>query len=120
MKYLLLVLFLSGCYSAANAQNHPYDRPNVPTCIQQDWLHIEDDGPEKAILIYSNSIESCSVPGTSTYTAPNGISVRVTIIVDDAETIIIEPVDPNFMAFPPEADVKDGNKIEIIIMGGLS
>lgn len=94
--------------------------PYIASCTEQDWLSIEDDGEGKAIVTYLNSIEECSSPVTLKLVSPNGIAVKVTIIIGDAETIILEPVDSNYMSFPPEADLKDGETKTFVIMGGMS
>ena len=99
--------------------------PFVPTCISQDSISIKDDGPEKAIVTYYNSYENCSSPAQIILEAPNGIRVRITIEIGGQdivykERITIEPLDPNFMSFPPEDNVEDGETKEFLIMGGLA
>lgn len=115
----LAVLLLAA--SPALAQSGPpYALPYIASCIEQDSISIRDEGADKAIVTYSNSIEECSSPVTLHLTAPNGIKVRVTIEIGAAETIILEPEDPLFMSIPPEGDVPDGEKQEFLIMGGMS
>ena len=98
--------------------------PPVGSCLIQDALYIEDDGPEKAIVTYYNSVESCSVPLTLTLTAPNGISVDVVITVgvddQDREMIELYPTSGQFMSFPPDGKLLDGEIMKFTIMGGLS
>ncbi len=98
--------------------------PFVPSCIIQDSIGIRDEGPDKAIVTYYNSVENCSSAFDIKLIAPNGIGARVRVIiggeeVDYKEVITVEPLDPNFMSFPPEVEVLDGEKTEIVIMGGL-
>ena len=99
--------------------------PHVASCLVQDWVTIEDDGPDKATVTYYNSIDNCSSPGTWTFTSPNGISVKVTVSLGGAETVykenvLIIPDDPNFMSFPPEEDIVDGETKKFMIIGGMS
>ena len=84
-----------------------------------DVLIIEDNGPNRAIITYTNNVKKCSDNVYTTLTTPNGISARVQVRVGDAEVITVEPSNQLF-AYPPTADVLDGETIEIHIMGGLS
>jgi hypothetical protein len=117
---LIAALCLLPGVPARAQSGPPYALPYIQSCIEQDSISIRDEGPDKAIVTYSNSIEECSSPVTLHLTAPNGIKVRVTIQIGDAETITLEPEDPLFMSIPPEGDVPDGEKQEFLLMGGMS
>jgi hypothetical protein len=94
------------------------------SCLEQDYIAIKDDGSDRAIVTYSNSIENCSNDLNWIFEAPNGIKVRIQIKVggtgEHAEVIYLYPLTPGYMAFPPEGNVLDGEKMEFIIQGGLS
>lgn len=99
--------------------------PKVANCIIQDSLTIEDDGPDKAIVTYYNSIESCSMNSDQVFTSPDGIKVRIIINVGDKsvggrEIITLMPFDSQLMSFPPKGEVRDGDSAKFTIMGGLS
>ena len=116
------ILFVFLLFSDANAEPK---LPHVASCLVQDWVTIVDDGPDKATVTYYNSIDNCSSPGTWTFTAPNGISVKVTVSLGGAETsykenVLIIPVDAWMMSFPPEEDIIDGETKKFTIMGGMS
>lgn len=117
MKKLLLVLALLS--SPVSAQNI-YEKAPSSTCTESDWIGIEDEGHGIAVVTYSNSIESCSEKLDMIITSPNGISVRVQIIIGGAETIIITPQDPTYRSDPNKADVEDGDKEIFYITGGTS
>ena len=107
---------------AAPATAQPY---GGSTCTPPDELTIRDDGPGKAIVTYSNSVNQCSVPLIRRLVSPQGIAVdvRIDLLGDDhqrRERITLHPVDAFMMAFPPEGDLLDGETAEFIIMGGLA
>lgn len=113
---LLIFLFVSFATPSRSENLMPY----IASCLEQDWLSIENNGPQEAIVKYMNSIESCSSPMNVIISAPNGIEVRIEIIIADDETIILTPIDPSFMSFPPESTMKDGAPMEtFIIKGGM-
>lgn len=94
---------------------------NAGGCMVPDVLEIRDLGEGMAVVEYRNSAERCSGGGSKTLTSPAGIAVDVTITVGEGpERIEVIPHDPGFHASPPEADVEDGERIDILIMGGLS
>lgn len=121
MTKIILILtafmFLWLAVKPAHSQNQA---PYIASCLEQDWLSIEDDGEGRAIVTYSNSIEECSSPITVKLVSPNGIAVKVTIQIGGPERIILEPLDMNYMSFPPEADLEDGETRTFEIMGGMS
>jgi hypothetical protein len=121
MKALLISVALAAasCQPAA-AQGEPSGGVTSKGCWPPDAVYIKDDGPGKAVITYHNSENQCSNNWELDMVSPAGIEVHVSIKVGDAETIIVTPVDPNMMAFPPEADVEDGSQTEIVVMGGLS
>lgn len=95
------------------------------TCSPPDVIAIRDDGPGKAIVTYVNSVNRCSAETIGRLTSPNGISVDFRIELtgkenDYRERIILNPVDADMMAFPPEGDLLDGESQEFLIMGGLA
>jgi hypothetical protein len=95
------------------------------TCSPPDEITIRDDGPGKAIVTYSNSVNRCSAETIGRLTSPNGISVDFRIELtgeenDYRERITLNPVAVEMMAFPPEGDLLDGETQEFIIMGGLA
>ena len=96
----------------------------VPSCIEQDYVSIEDHGEYAAIVTYSNSKESCSTDMNWVYESPNGIKVRVQIITGTdgqrEETINLFPLYPSLQSYPPYGFVVDGEKMEFLIQGGLS
>lgn len=116
MKKLILALILASCQPAhADGNELPYAR----SCIEQDWLSIEDDGPYRAIIKYSNSIEGCSNDFDKVITAPNGISARVIIHVGNSkdESIQILP-SPGFISDPPEGIQADDSKTHLYYVEG--
>jgi hypothetical protein len=95
------------------------------TCSPPDVISIRDDGPGKAVVTYLNSVNRCSAETIGRLTSPNGISVDFRIELtgeenDYRERIILNPVDADMMAFPPEDDLLDGETQEFIVMGGLA
>lgn len=128
MKRLIIVwiliqgIFISLLVYDGNAEPK---LPHVASCLIQDWVTIEDDGPEMAIVTYYNSADNCSSPGSWTITAPNGISVKVVVELGGLETVyrenvLILPEDTWMMSFPPEEDIVDGETKTFRIMGGMS
>lgn len=118
MNRLAIVLMLLS--TVAYADMHVHGGCNIP-----DTVGIVDLEPGKAMVVYYNSSERCSNPINMTLVSPAGISVQVTVDVqggvdEDREHIVVTPLDPGMMAFPPEALVPDGDKTEIIVMGGLA
>lgn len=118
MNRLTIALMLLS--TVAYADVHDYGGCKVP-----DMVGIVDVEPGKAIVTYYNSSERCSNPINMTLVSPAGISVQVTVDVqsgvdEDREYIVVTPLDPGMMAFPPEALVPDGDKTEIVVMGGLA
>lgn len=94
-------------------------------CTPPDEITIRDAGEGKAIVTYSNSVNQCSKEYIGRLVSPNGITVDVRIELlgkrdDYRERIILMPVDPDMMAFPPEGDLLDGETREFVIMGGLA
>lgn len=118
MNRLTIALLLLS--TSAYADMHYHGGCKVP-----DTVVIVDLEPGKALVVYHNSADRCSKSTNTVLTSPSGISVKVTIDVqgglyEDRERIVVTPLDVGMMAFPPEALVPDGDKTEIIVMGGLS
>ena len=95
------------------------------TCEPPDRLTIEDDGPDRAIVTFYNSVNDCSEIVDRVIQSDNGIAVRVIIQLGSEEneyreTITLEPKDPMMMAFPPEGDLLDGEERQFVIQGGIS
>jgi hypothetical protein len=121
MIKFLVPLVLCFYPSFAFSQSMPY----VPSCIEQDYVVIKDDGIDRAVVIYSNSIENCSNNFEAILTSPNGISVHVKITIGDTSTdqkeiIEVTPLDLQMMSFPPSGFIQDGEIGKFIIAGGLS
>ena len=122
LRAALLAVPLAALVLAPFAPAQPY---GGSTCTPPDELTIRDDGPGKAIVTYSNSVNQCSVPLIRRLVSPAGIAVdvRIDLLGDDHERrewITLHPVDAFMMAFPPEGDLLDGETAEFIIMGGLA
>jgi len=109
LRAALLAVPLAALVLAPFAPAQPY---GGSTCTPPDELTIRDDGPGKAIVTYSNSVNQCSVPLIRRLVSPAGIAVDV--------RIDLLGVDAFMMAFPPEGDLLDGETAEFIIMGGLA
>lgn len=125
MHPIFLILMLLFFLALPVRADPSYGGPMIPSCIEQDYVVIKDDGPGKAIVTYSNSKESCSDNLLITLTSPNGIEVDIEITIggideEYKEVIILRPTDPNMMAFPPEDELEDGVKKNFVIMGGMS
>lgn len=119
-KNLLVALLV--CPTLSFAQT--YDRAPY-SCSIPDSLDIKDDGPDRAIVTYYNSVQSCSQPLKKILISPNGIEVVVVIEIGHAEVnnreiITLFPVSPSMMSFPPEGQVQDGETKQYIITGGIS
>ena len=76
-------------------------------------------------MTYYNSAEQCSGGLNQVVTTPGGITVRVIIDVnvDDfaaKERITVLPQTEGYFAFPPSEDLRDGETVEIIVMGGMA
>lgn len=117
MTRLLALLIVASCAPAYSQGFY--------TCEPPDWLTIVDDGPDRAIVTYSNSINDCSNNVSTVLTSDAGVSVRVIITVGSEgdgykEHIVLEPLDPLMMAFPPEGWLQDGEQQGFIVQGGLS
>ncbi len=96
-----------------------------PHCSPLDVITIEDNGPGRAIVTYTNSYNNCSGEVLLDGITDAGIKVRVIVHLGGShneyrETIIVKPLDPGMEAFPPSAEVLDGETVEIIVQGGLS
>lgn len=120
-----LALILALLASGAAAQNFPAMPPTTwaTDCTRaeaQDVLEIADDGPHIAVLTYSNAAERCSDDVDRVMRSDNGIEVTVRVIVGDAETLEVVPLDPQYHAMPPVIDVQDGESVFVIIMAGTS
>lgn len=99
------------------AQDVPPHADMATKCERNpDRYELTDAGPGRAILYYYNSSDLCTHDEWPlVLTTEAGISVRVFIEVADAETIRVVPENPSFLAYPQEAEVKDGDDVEIII-----
>jgi hypothetical protein len=104
-------------------------QPAYPGCghciLDPDRVTIRDAGHWRAVVTYYNSGFGCSGGLSEIMTTPAGVSVRVVISVNadagaEKERIVVIPQTDGMMAFPPEADLKDGETVEIIVMGGLA
>ncbi len=118
MKKLLLLALLTSC-AVEPAMSEPAGVTSKG-CWPPDAVYIADEGQGKAVITYHNSEGQCSNNMELDVISPNGVKAHISIKVGDAETIVVTPYDPNMMAFPPEAEVKDGSQTKIVIMGGLS
>jgi hypothetical protein len=97
----------------------------APRCLEPDHVSIRDDGPGRAILLFRNSADECSVTFNQVVTSKNGIAVRVVIDPNgdpaaSLEIIRAHPQNPGFEAYPDRGEVKDGDQIEIVIVMGMS
>lgn len=113
------VIFAALILSVTPASAEP------PRCTPLDVITIEDYGPGRAIVTYTNSYNNCSGEVLLDGVTDAGIKVRVTIHLggnhnEYRETIIVKPLDLGMEAFPPSAEVLDGETVEIIVQGGLS
>lgn len=120
LRALLLSTLLFSCAPA-----HAEPPGGNTFCEPPDKWSIRDDGPDRAILTYSNSEAGCSTNVDTMLTSENGIQVRVIILANPADASGAErfdavPQDPNMMAFPPSVDVADGDTQEIVVQGGMS
>lgn len=118
MKRIALIALLSAAPAGAQA---PYEA----RCVPPDRLEIADDGPDRAIVTFYNSINDCSKGSDFVITSDNGVAVRVIIEIGGAgneyrEVIRLVPEDPMYMAFPPEGELLDGEEKHFLIQGGLS
>jgi len=114
MKKLILALILASSQAQADGNELPYAR----SCIEQDWLSIEDDGPYRAIIKFSNSQEGCSNDFDGVITAPNGISARVIIHVGEKdETIQVIP-QAGYQSDPPEGIQADDSNLHLYYVEG--
>lgn len=123
MTRLALILALLASQSAA--QNFPAMPPTdwATDCTKpeaQDVLEITDDGPHIAVITYSNAAERCSDTVDRVMRSENGIEATVRVIVGDAETLEVVPLDPQYLAYPPVIDVQDGESVFVIVMAGTS
>jgi hypothetical protein len=115
MKKLIFALILSLCQPAhADGNELSYAR----SCTEQDWLSIEDDGPYRAIIKFSNSQEGCSNDFDRIITAPNGISARVIIHVGKKdETIQVIP-QAGYQSDPPQGIQADDSNLHLYYVEG--
>ncbi len=93
--------------------------------LDPDRVTIRDAGHGRAVVTYYNSGFGCSGGLNEVMTTPDGVSVRVVIDVNadrdaERERITVIPQTDGMFAFPPEADLKDGETVEIIVMGGMA
>lgn len=132
---LILLWVLGGiCLGLAASMAHgdpsagAYPPPDPSTSCyapgNADVYKIEDDGPDRAIVTYYNAVTKCSDNVDTTLTSPNGIAVQIIIEVgvdaEDRERVTVIPRSGQYMAFPPDAAVLDGEQVEIVVQGGLS
>jgi hypothetical protein len=93
--------------------------------VDPDRVEVVDDGIGKAVVTYYNSGFGCSTGMNEVITTPGGVSVRIVIDVNadaDAtkERITVIPQTEGMFAFPPVEEIKDGEEVEILVMGGMS
>jgi len=93
--------------------------------VMPDKLEIVDDGPSKAIVTYYNSIEQCSVNKNFTLVSEQGIEVLVMIRIavpelGTKEQIILIPKDGQYMSYPSEDSLFDGETKSFIVAAGVS
>lgn len=118
MKVLGLALCLALFWATwALAQGFP----NIPTSAESDSLVIRDSSEgHLAEVEFHNSAASTS--GTVDRVFEWGdVRVRVKVeigsaLVDYAEILTVEPLSHEYLAFPPEAHVKDGDTFVVQIM----
>lgn len=111
---------------ASGALAQPGLPPAASECrFDPDHVSIADAGVGRAVVTYYNSAAGCSGGVNRILITPAGIEVRVVITVNvdataERERIVVIPQTDGFFAFPPEADLRDGETVEIIVMGGLA
>ena len=131
VRLLIIAMFivLIALVAAAGDPGYPIVRsgnvPYVASCLVQDELTIEDDGPDRAIVTFFNGGEKCSSTFNITLTSPNGIEVDIEVEIGSQEHLYREvirlfPVDPQVMAFPPEGLLYDGTTEKFVLMKGMS
>ena len=117
---------------SAYAQNFPSGQAHNPCAGVQDEFEITDRGPYAAEVRYLNSgvlldgghILGCTGIVPEYLTAPNGIEVRIDVMVggmadDNAERITVRPVNQEYQAIPPQAWVLDGDETTILVTRGM-
>jgi len=98
---------------------------SAPCVMDPDRVTIKDAGIGRAVVTYYNSGFGCSGGMNEVLTSPNGVSVRVVIDVNtdadhEREKITVIPQTEGMFAFPPAEEIKDGEEIEILVMGGMA
>ncbi len=129
-KHVLLIglftiagaIYLTSC-SAEPQQLGP---PGVSlSCHDPDTVTFRDVAHGIAVVTFYNSEAKCSKDVDIVMTTENGISARIVIWANppsagDSEEIKVFPETPGYFAAPPEAQVPDGDTVEVYVMGGLS
>jgi len=127
MKILTTVAILMSATPAfADA---PHLNPDPLSCalpMNQDFWELKPD-PEimgQYLLTYHNHIAKCSdtLDGIGVV-AEDGFRVQMYIVVDSTEgeeRITVIPEDLQYMAWPVESELDDGETITIKIFAGLS
>lgn len=89
----------------------------LPLDLNQDSYELERLDESRAILRYSNAADRMSRGGDQHLT-DDGLTVIVRTMVNQGpEHILVTPPD-GWIAIPEEADVEDGEEIEILIIRG--
>ena len=92
-----------------------------------DVIEMRESATGIAEVFYSNSRDMASSGADRIYSFDHPtfglIEAHIHIQINgegQAEVITVTPLNPQHMAFPPEAAVEDGQEIVIQIMGGVS
>lgn len=122
MRSILVALLLAATPVASEPVNV---MPYMASCIIQDQLYIEDNGPDSAVITYFNSDEDCSIPFTYHMVAPNGVGATIDLSVggqdtDYKEYMKVVPDSEQMFSYPPEEYLNDNQTQKFYIMGGLS
>ena len=108
MRRILAVIFLTlATCSPAHVDTYDYGTDDTLTLRESEEIHVME-------LYYENSIKSTSNAGLYVLSR-NGITVRVEIEVDDAETVTVTPPE-GYVVIPVDpVDVLDGDDFTWII-----
>jgi hypothetical protein len=92
--------------------------------VNADTLVLRDSAEGHPAEVYFHNDEMRKSVSRNTVMSHNGVEVRVRVEVHGGgtERITVEPVSPDFVAVPWQAEVEDGNSVTVQIMraGGLS
>ena len=128
MNHLLAICTFFGAlvFAVVPAGAQEFGSSPMPSMVW-DVIEMRESQQGIAEVFYSNSADQASSGADRVYSFEHPtfglIEAHIHIQINgegQSEVITVTPLNPQHMAFPPEAAVVDGESIVIQIMGGVS